>query len=826
MRRSFCSVAALTLFAGAASAQFASQGMDLLSHIDLATFGSASGNSCWGFVHPENSHEYALMGLNNKVAVVDVTNPGTPVIVGSVPHTASLWADIKVHGHHAYVTNEAGGGLQVISLEHVHHGAVTQVTNITANGMQTAHTCAVDNTSGFLYTCGSSVTGSNGGLVAYSLANPANPVQVGMWSGHYVHEAQVVTYTSGPYAGKQVAFCHIENAGLAIVDVTNKGNMVVMGNGTYPGVAYCHQGWLSEDRQYLYINDELDGPGQGVPRALTRIMNVSNLSAPTLAGTFSGAASGSVDHNLYVRGRYIFEANYHSGLRVFDAINPTAPVEVAYLDTYPEDDGNGFDGAWSNYPFFPSGTVIVSDIDRGMFVARLNLNFLTFTFPQGQPERLMPGARTPVVVQVSAPGTPVNPSTVTLHARIDAGAFTPVTMTDLGGGLFTANLPAAPCQSVVSWYVSAQTTSGAPFTSPQFAPGTTHSARAYTNLATVANFDMETAAGWTGGAPGDTATSGAWERGVPESTGAQPGADHTPAPGVNCWITGRTAGVSVGSFDVDGGFTTLLSPVLNMAAAEPSTRIGYWRWYNNNAGSNPASDTFRIDLSNNGGASWSSVEIVGPGAPDNAGGWVYHEYRVADVLPLTAQMRMRFVADDAGAGSIVEAAVDDFSAFAYACGSPCPAIATQPAASTVAPGSNASFTVAATGTGTLSYQWRRNNVALANGGAISGATTPTLTISGVQPGDEGQYDVLITASCGSVLSDAALLTIGGCDSIDFNNDGLFPDNLDLQDFVDVFGGGPCSNDPNCNDIDFNNDGLFPDNADIEAMFRVFGGGAC
>ena len=66
----------------------------------------------------------------------------------------------------------------------------------------------------------------------------------------------------------------------------------------------------------------------------------------------------------------------------------------------------------------------------------------------------------------------------------------------------------------------------------------------------------------------------------------------------------------------------------------------------------------------------------------------------------------------------------------------------------------------------------------------------------------------------------------GCDCLDFNNDGLFPDNADLEDYLSVFGGGACSNDPHCADLDFNNDGLFPDNADIEAFFRVFGGGSC
>ncbi|HEX2838678.1 MAG TPA: choice-of-anchor X domain-containing protein [Phycisphaerales bacterium] len=65
-----------------------------------------------------------------------------------------------------------------------------------------------------------------------------------------------------------------------------------------------------------------------------------------------------------------------------------------------------------------------------------------------------------------------------------------------------------------------------------------------------------------------------------------------------------------------------------------------------------------------------------------------------------------------------------------------------------------------------------------------------------------------------------------CDSIDFNNDGLFPDTMDIDDFLSVFSGGPCSNDPSCGDIDYNNDGLFPDTLDIDALLSVFSGGPC
>ena len=270
----------LGVLAGPAAAQpYAQQGIDLLSQIPLSGFAApvpANGNDCWGYVSP-TGREYALMGLTNQVAFVDITNPGTPVIVTQVAHSSSSWCGIKVYQRFAYTVNETGGGIQVIDMQNIDTGSVSLVTSITANGMSDAHTLAVNPVSGYLYAAGSSVTGAAGGLVAWSLANPAAPVQAGIWSGHYVHEAQVVSYTSGPYAGREIAFCCDEEAGMHIVDVTNKANMFLVSTATYPGVRYCHQAWLSDDKRYIYINDELDGPAQGVPSTYTRIFDVSNI---------------------------------------------------------------------------------------------------------------------------------------------------------------------------------------------------------------------------------------------------------------------------------------------------------------------------------------------------------------------------------------------------------------------------------------------------------------------------------------------------------------------------------------------------------------------
>lgn len=173
-------------------------------------------------------------------------------------------------------------------------------------------------------------------------------------------------------------------------------------------------------------------------------------------------------------------------------------------------------------------------------------------------------------------------------------------------------------------------------------------------------FNMETNEGWIAGVAGDTATSGQWTRVDPNGTDAQPENDHTPN-GTQCYVTGQGAvGGPIGAADVDGGRTTLVSPVINMASlVDP--RVGYWRWYSNDKGSAPGADVFIVEISNNGGTSWVRLETVGPTGPGTVGGWRYSSARVADFVTPTANVRLRFIADDAGTGSIIEAAVDDVS---------------------------------------------------------------------------------------------------------------------------------------------------------------------
>jgi hypothetical protein len=316
-----------------------------------------------------------------------------------------------------------------------------------------------------------------------------------------------------------------------------------------------------------------------------------------------------------------------------------------------------------------NGTPHYNQICAGFNAHNMNcpaLSLLSFSFPNGRPELVSPAGGTTVRVVVSPLAGQPQPNTGWFYYRIGSENWTSAPMTQVSPNVYDATFPAAPCGTIIRYYFSAQATSGPLVYSPSNAPATSYSATAATSMTVLVDDAFETDSGWTRGDVGDNATSGLWDRDIPEATAAQPGSDHTPDPGVRCWVTDHRAGSSVGSYDVDGGKTTLKSPWFNLSGYT-AAKISYWRWYSNNQGANPNADTFRVDITNNNEASWINVETVGPSGAETGGGWYYHEFSVTDFVSLNNPIRLRFIAEDAGGGSIVEAALDDFQIVVYTC---------------------------------------------------------------------------------------------------------------------------------------------------------------
>lgn len=325
-------------------------------------------NDVWGYVSP-SGREYAILGLRSGTGFVDITDPTNPFVIGAIPGANSVWSDMRTLDTYAYSVNESGGGVQIIDLSQIDPPtrSVSLVGAFTASGLSTVHNISINVESRYLYLAGSNLSG--GRLVAIDINDPINPIVVGLANDPaYVHDVQVVNYHDGPYAGREIAFCHCGGSGLKIMDVTNKANMFTMSTFTYPNLRYCHQGQLSADRKHLFFNDELDElQAPQVTTTTTRVVNVENLSNPFLVTSFTTGLP-TIDHNLFVRGDFVFEANYTSGLRIFNASNLNNIFEAGYYDTYPFNDSMTFNGAWGVFVDFPSGVVVVSDMQSGLFV--------------------------------------------------------------------------------------------------------------------------------------------------------------------------------------------------------------------------------------------------------------------------------------------------------------------------------------------------------------------------------------------------------------------------------------------------------------------------
>ena len=348
-------------------AQFPTSNMEFLSHVPLSAMGGGGGSDIWGWTDPMTGREYALMGRTNGTAFVDVTDPRSPEYVGNLPtHTSdSLWRDIKVYQNHAYVVSDGNGphGIQIFDLTTLRGVTSPQTFSATAHwdGIRDAHNIAINEDSGFAYG-----VGTNLGNIAIDLSNPLAPVYAGDVAGG--HDVQAVNY-HGPdadYAGREILIASSGNERIVIQDVTNKSSVTTIANPAYPGGQYSHQGWLTEDHAYFYLNDEFDSKW-------THMWDVNDLDNPVYQG-FIPSLETSIDHNLYVKGNFIYAANYTSGLQVFDIGDPAEAdlTRVASIDTF-AGSGANYNGAWSVYPFFDSGTLIISDMSNGLVVARLDL---------------------------------------------------------------------------------------------------------------------------------------------------------------------------------------------------------------------------------------------------------------------------------------------------------------------------------------------------------------------------------------------------------------------------------------------------------------------
>jgi choice-of-anchor B domain-containing protein len=394
--------AAATPCTQGAAGPFPCRNLDFQSQVSLAQLSSApiSAANVWGFVDLNDNREYAVLGVRNGTAIIEVTNPASPREVVTIPGNASPWREVKVYQTfdsvanrwraYAYVTTEAANsGLQTIDLSGLPATAVLASTNMDTSSQHTLYVSNIDYATNtalpglepVLYVAGSNLSG--GSWRAYSLANPAAPALVGSApSTRYMHDSTslVVTGARAAQCAPQHDPCEVlvdfNVNQVELWDVTNKIQPVLLGAATNPNNRYIHSGWPTADGMHLIFHDELEEVQLGVPTQIYTL-SLADLRAPTVQISHVGSTT-TTDHNGYMRGGYYYVSHYRRGVVVFDASNPNQLVEVASFDNYVTPSSNiaGTDGTWGVYPFLPSGNLLVSDIENGLFVLRDNARTL------------------------------------------------------------------------------------------------------------------------------------------------------------------------------------------------------------------------------------------------------------------------------------------------------------------------------------------------------------------------------------------------------------------------------------------------------------------
>jgi choice-of-anchor B domain-containing protein len=354
---------------------------DLLSHFNLDELAGSGtqGNDCWGWTDLETNKEYALMGINKGIVFIDITDAANTLILGLLETATvnSSWRDVKVYDSHAFIVSEAANhGMQVFDLKRLRN-VLNPPENFIADTHFTefgsAHNIVINEESGYAYIVGTSRSSTyGGGPIFINIQDPISPViQGGFREGGYSHDAQVITY-NGPdteYIGKEILIGSNENK-VVIADISDKMNPTIISTISYSNVKYAHQGWFTEDLKYFILGDELDELRIG-NKTRSIIFDFTDLDNPLYHFDYFGTTN-AIDHNGYVKDNIYYQANYTAGVRMIDVSNATNKVfsEVGFFDTYPENNNTSFNGVWNVYPYFPSGNIIISDINNGFFVIR------------------------------------------------------------------------------------------------------------------------------------------------------------------------------------------------------------------------------------------------------------------------------------------------------------------------------------------------------------------------------------------------------------------------------------------------------------------------
>ena len=581
----------------------------------------------------QDGREFAVIGLQNTTAFVDVTDPSFPFEVGRISGGNSIWRDLKYWNRHVYIGTEADDGIKIVSVDNPDNPLLVN----TITDIDNSHNIHIDE-DGYFYIVGA----DEHEIWIYDLTDPVNPNLVGTWDEEYIHDLDVknnLAYAMGIYSSTAY-----------IIDVSDKSNPQTLVSWQYPGMA--HDAAVTEDGNYLVTADEM----QGGNLKLWDIQDYSNIN---LLDEFTVNPTHSV-HNVYIKDGIVYASYYADGTRVYDISNLSFN-EVGYYDTS-EIDGL-YVGNWGTYVYLPSGNIISSDIETGLYILQYGGVTIQHTPLEDQPYN------DSIEISAVAESTSGEVQEVILFYNFNNSSnWDNIQMSyNNSSNEYSASINIPYDGLVISYYIYASNNQEQESYYPALGENEPIVVITGELLAIYSDNFENSSSNWS--VSGD-AVDGIWELGEPNGTfyGDVPVAPDNDVTddGNQCFITGNNAPENTPSNDdIDGGVTVLTSPIIDLSNQE-QVLLSYYRWFTNNLGDNPSTDSWIVEVSDNAGDSW--VDLENTIISDNS--WSKQLFFLEDYVDLTSSVQIRFSAEDTfhdgefgSGGSIVEAALDEINFF-------------------------------------------------------------------------------------------------------------------------------------------------------------------
>ena len=787
--------------------------LDLLANVP---FPGETGSDCWGYVDTA-SVEYAVMGTSVATYIYSLEDAQAPVQRARIPGANSPWRDIKSFGQYLYVVADRGtDGILVIDMS----GAPTTITHefyrptVTVGGAATllerAHNLYITR-EGYLVLAGSNIHG--GTPLFFDLnVDPEAPPFVGASRPEYAHDVFAERgrlYSSDIYAGE-----------MTIHDYTNPAAITALGSAQTTN-NFTHNAWPRSDDAYAYTTDEVTG-------AFVDAFNVADPTAIRRVDRFrpdESFESGSIPHNTHVRGDWLATSWYRDGVIITDALRPHNLVQVGQYDTYPQGQGSGFDGCWGTYPFLPSGRLIASDINSGLYVFETNyergcyfegtvidsvtrerLGSVLVDFDGRVAQRTITDAAGDFATGIYDEGTyavefsregylpktvpatmergEVNFQIIEL-APIKVNAFTIRAVTPLGVTIpdpvvdvsFRERVGTDNRYDILIGKWGYRTRM---LQDTGFAEGTPVQLVVELEPGYADEFVLDL--GWE---TTSDASSGNWERGAPQATvfngvTAQLGTDVAGDLGGLAYVTGLEAGGSAGANDVDNGVVQLRSPAFTLEGLS-NAAIRFQYHFFVGGGSSTPDDTLVVRLTNGS----QSIELLRTATATT--GWTEFESApIGGRIAFTDAMQLVVETSDlAVAGHLVEAMFDDFEVLA----------SSAPTVTVSANSGCAPFTVTFTGVG-------EDLVFLLEGASTTRVVGSTATVTYASPGSYGVRVIAGPAGARDTFLLGDVIQVGTAPAAAFTSDpagltvAFASQSTGANSVVYDFGDGNTSTDPN------------------------------